>query len=61
MKKGIFNVGNDGSVNTDSGVFIGNCCEDFKEYEEKGSSVVQLAKLGFTADELIKLKNADLI
>ena len=45
MKKGIFNVGNDGSVNTDSGVFIGNCCEDFKEYEEKGSSVVQLAKL----------------
>ena len=64
MKKIVLNFEETTSAVTDnSGMFMATLTEPPVEFEEStsGDLTLQLVKQGVTVDEIIKLKNADLI
>ena len=63
MRKVILNLDNNNAVYDVEGMFIGTLTGTFTEYKETSSAdnTLQLVKQGVTVDEIIKLKNADLI
>lgn len=62
MKKIILNVDSNGNVYDKTGVMIGTIgMSNVVEAKESSQVVVDLVKQGLDADDIVKLKNADLL
>ena len=63
MKKIILELDQNNGVYDDQGNLVGTLMGNCKDYEEDNtaSTTLQLVKQGVTVDEIIKLKNADLL
>lgn len=61
MEKVILEVDNNNNVYDANGTMIGTLISDCERYNGIGDTTLQLVKHGVTVDEIIKLKNAELI
>lgn len=61
MKKIIMVLTDGGNVETEDGIHIGPMIGNAVEFKPQSDISLQLVKQGLTVDDIIKLKNADLI
>lgn len=63
MKKIVLNLSNDLQVTDDDGNYVGTLAHDTKytEYKEPENLVLSLVKQGLSAEDIVKLKNNDLL
>lgn len=63
MKKIILNLSSDFQLSDDEGMYIATLNTDgkYEEYKEPDNLVLSLVKQGLTADDIVKLKNNDLL
>ncbi len=63
MKKIILNLDSNLQLTDDDGNYIGILAHDTKytEYKEPENLILSLVKQGLTAEDIVKLKNSDLL
>jgi hypothetical protein len=61
MKKIVVTLDNNNNVNSLDGMFIGMAQGKYEEYKSSQDVVLELVKQGLSTEDIIKLKNNDLL